>query len=129
MKLYNTLTGGTETFLPSSDIVKMYVCGVTPYAPSHLGHAMMAVVFDVLRRYIEFMGFAIRHVENFTDVDDKMIQAAKGMGISTEELAESNIQDHIEHGKTEHRDKRGITHGRGSRGTNKHPIQLECHKR
>ena len=96
MKLYNTLTGGTETFLPSGDIVKMYVCGVTPYAPSHLGHAMYAVVFDVLRRYIEFMGFAIRHVENFTDVDDKMIQAAKGMGISTEELAESNIQDHIE---------------------------------
>ncbi len=96
MKLYNTLTGKTETFSPADDVVKMYVCGVTPYAPSHVGHAVYAVVFDVLRRYLEFGGHRVQHVENFTDIDDKMIQGAAQMGISTQELAERNIQSHLD---------------------------------
>ena len=96
MKLYNTLTRGTEPFSPSDDIVKMYVCGLTPYAPAHIGHAMRAVVFDVLRRYLEFKGYKVRHVENFTDIDDKMIQFAGESGRSTDELAEEYIRLYFE---------------------------------
>ena len=95
MKLYNTLSGKTETFSADGDVVKMYVCGVTPYAPSHLGHAMRAVVFDVLRRYLEFKGFKLKHVENFTDIDDKMIQGAASAGVTTHELAEKNIEQYL----------------------------------
>ena len=96
MKLYNTLSGRTETFSPSGDTVKMYVCGVTPYAPTHVGHAMRSVVFDVLRRYLEHRGFKLEHVENFTDIDDKMIQGAAGQGLSTQELAERNIKLYLQ---------------------------------
>ena len=92
MKLYNTLTGTTEDFSPSDDTVKIYVCGVTPYKPSHLGHAMRAVVFDVIRRYLEFRGHKVKHVENFTDIDDKMIKGADEQGLSTTDLAERNIE-------------------------------------
>jgi cysteinyl-tRNA synthetase len=91
MRLYNTLSGGTETFTPDDDVIKMYVCGVTPYAASHVGHAMRAVVFDVIRRYLEFKGHNVKHVENFTDIDDKMIKGAADRGITTNELAEGNI--------------------------------------
>ena len=58
MKLYNTLTGITEEFVPADGKkVKMYVCGVTPYAPVHVGHALSCVAFDVLRRYLEYLGY------------------------------------------------------------------------
>ena len=96
MKLYNTLSGEKEEFSISDSKVRMYVCGVTPYAPSHIGHAMFSVVFDVVRRYLEFKGYEVNHVQNFTDVDDKMIQAASELGVSTSELAESNIQAYLE---------------------------------
>ena len=93
MKLYNTLSGKKEPFSVADSKVKMYVCGVTPYAASHIGHAMFSVVFDVVRRYLEFRGYEVDHVQNFTDIDDKMIRSASELGISTEELAESNIED------------------------------------
>ena len=97
MKLYNTLSGKTEPFSPAEDgVVKMYVCGVTPYAPSHVGHALRAVVFDVLRRYLEYTGLKVRHAENFTDIDDKMIQGAAQTGVSVDELAERNIGMYLE---------------------------------
>ena len=95
MKLYNTLTGVTETFTPSDDVVKMYVCGITPYSPSHLGHALKAIVFDVLRRYLEYSGYQVKHVENFTDIDDKMINRAAEEGTTIYELAERNIERYI----------------------------------
>ena len=95
MKLYNTLTRAAETFSPSGDTVKMYVCGLTPYGAPHLGHAMRAVVFDVLRRYLEFRGYEVKHVENFTDIDDKMIDGAAAAGISTQELAGQNIDVYL----------------------------------
>ena len=91
MRLYNTLASAKEDFTVSDGVVKMYVCGITPYAGSHVGHAMSAVVFDVVRRYMEFKGFEVRHVQNFTDIDDKMIVAAAKEGITVEELAERNI--------------------------------------
>ena len=96
MRLYDTLSGSTEPFAPAGDVVTMYVCGLTPYAPSHVGHAMRAVVFDVLRRYLEYRGHEVRHVENFTDIDDKMIDGAAREGISTGELAERNIELYLE---------------------------------
>ena len=96
MKLYNTLTGTTETFAPNSDVVTMYVCGITPYSPSHLGHALKAAIFDVLRRYLEYSGLQVRHVENFTDIDDKMIDRAAEEGITTGALAEKNILRYID---------------------------------
>ncbi len=96
MKLYSTLSGKKETFTTTDGKVRMYVCGITPYAPSHIGHAMMSVVFDVVRRYLEYKGYDITHIQNFTDIDDKIIQAANDIGISTTELAETNIKQYHE---------------------------------
>ena len=76
MRLYNTLTQDVSEFTPQSDVVTMYVCGVTPYDESHIGHAMSAIVFDTLRRYLEYRGYTVKHVLNFTDVDDKIIDRA-----------------------------------------------------
>ena len=59
MRLYSTLSGRTESFSVPDGKVRMYVCGLTPYAPSHVGHAMQAVVFDVIRRYLEFRGYSV----------------------------------------------------------------------
>jgi len=72
--------------------VRMYVCGVTVYDDAHIGHAMSAIVFDVVRRYLEWRGYAVRHVVNFTDVDDKIINRANERGISSKELAETFIR-------------------------------------
>ena len=96
MKLYNTLSARTEDFFPSQDVVTMYVCGVTPYAPSHVGHAMSSVVFDVVRRYLEFRGYTVRHAQNFTDIDDKMIESASKQGVPVNELAERNIGAYLD---------------------------------
>ena len=94
MKLYNTLTGETADFAPADGrTVKMYVCGVTPYSSTHIGHALSYVAFDVLRRYLEHLGFAVRHVQNFTDIDDKIIQRAQEQGIDPSDLAERYIED------------------------------------
>ena len=95
ISLYNTLSRKVEPLSPAGDVVRMYVCGVTPYAASHVGHAMRAVVFDVLRRYLEFRGYEVRHVENFTDIDDKMIAGAAQQAVTTQELAERNIEAYL----------------------------------
>jgi len=94
MKLYNTLTHDVQDFAPADGkTVKMYVCGVTPYSSTHVGHAFSYVAFDTLRRYLEFLGFDVRHVQNFTDVDDKIIQRAQEQGIDPDDLAEQFIDD------------------------------------
>ena len=94
MKLYSTLTGETTDFAPADGMtVKMYVCGVTPYSSTHIGHALSYVAFDVLRRYLEYVGFEVRHVQNFTDVDDKIIQRAQEQGIEPTQLAEQYMDD------------------------------------
>ncbi|MDA1128338.1 MAG: cysteine--tRNA ligase [Chloroflexi bacterium] len=94
MKLYNTLSGDAEEFAPADGkTVKMYVCGVTPYSSTHVGHALSYVAFDTLRRYLEFLGFDVKHVQNFTDVDDKIIQRAREQGVEPNELAERYIED------------------------------------
>ena len=95
MKIYNTLSGREEEFVPQGEVVRMYVCGVTPYAECHLGHAMSYVVFDVVRRYLEFKGYKVKHVQNFTDIDDKIIDRAHKSGTSPAELAEKFISQYF----------------------------------
>ena len=96
MRLYDTLSGQLHDFDSPNGQVRMYVCGITPYSSSHIGHAMSAVSFDVVRRYLEFRGFNVRHVQNFTDIDDKMIAAANDRGIEVSDLAYANIQEYID---------------------------------
>jgi cysteinyl-tRNA synthetase len=81
IQIYNTLTRKVEPFETlEPGVVKMYVCGVTPYDDAHIGHAMSAIVFDVIRRYLEYRGYTVRHIVNFTDVDDKVIARAEQIG-------------------------------------------------
>mgnify|MGYP003320814614 FL=1 len=94
MRIYNTLSRDVQDFAPADGkTVKMYVCGVTPYSSTHVGHALSYVAFDTLRRYLEFLGFEVKHVQNFTDVDDKIIQRAQEQGIEPDDLAEQFIDD------------------------------------
>jgi len=95
IRLYNTLTRKKEDFETlEAGIVKMYVCGVTVYNDAHVGHAMSSLVFDILRRYLEYRGYNVQHVMNFTDVDDKIINRANQMGIEPLALAERYINDY-----------------------------------
>jgi len=91
VKIFNTLSGQKEEFTPQGEVVKMYVCGVTPYSECHIGHAMSYIVFDVVLRYLRFKGYKVKYVQNFTDVDDKIIDRANQLGISASELAERFI--------------------------------------
>ena len=88
MKIYSTLSRQKEEFQPQGDEVTIYSCGVTPYAESHLGHAMNAVIFDTVRRYLIFRGYKVKFVQNITDVEDKIIDRANKLGIPPRELAE-----------------------------------------
>jgi len=91
MRLYNTLSRRIEEFVPAGDEVRMYVCGPNLYAPCHLGHAMSYIVFDVLRRYLEYRGYRVRHVQNFTDVEDNIILRARALGRTIQDLAHEHI--------------------------------------
>jgi cysteinyl-tRNA synthetase len=93
LRVYNTLTRKKEEFQTlEPNVVKMYVCGPTVYADAHIGHAMSAIVFDVIRRYLEYRGYRVNQVMNFTDVDDKIIIRANKLGVDPQGLAESYIQ-------------------------------------
>jgi cysteinyl-tRNA synthetase len=97
IQIYNTLTRTKqplETIEPG--VVRMYVCGVTVYDQAHIGHAMSALVFDVIRRYLEYRGYEVRHIVNFTDVDDKIINRANALGRDPKELAESYVTEFFE---------------------------------
>jgi cysteinyl-tRNA synthetase len=96
VKVYNTLSGQKEEFVPLGDEVRMYVCGITPYDVCHIGHAMSYIVFDVVRRYLEFKGYKVKYVQNFTDVDDKIIARANEFGIPPQELAERFIAQYFD---------------------------------
>ena len=87
MKVFNTLTGKKEDFHPHSEVVTMYVCGITAYDECHIGHAMSYIVFDVIKRYLRFKGYEVKHVQNFTDIDDKIIERANQLGMPPAELA------------------------------------------
>ncbi|MGI2336165.1 MAG: cysteine--tRNA ligase [Dehalogenimonas sp.] len=93
MKISNTLTGTKEEFTPEADPIKMYVCGITPQSAAHIGHAMSYINFDVIRRYFLYRGQQVKYVQNFTDVDDKIIAKAVPLGLTPLELADRNIAD------------------------------------
>ena len=95
MQIYNTLSRTKEEFVPLGDPVKMYVCGITPYSASHVGHAMSYITFDVVRRYLEWRGYKMLHIQNFTDVDDKIIDRSASLGSSPKDLAEGLIQEYF----------------------------------
>lgn len=93
MKVYNTLSRQLEEFVPiEPGKVRMYVCGPTVYNYIHIGNARAAVAFDTIRKYLEFRGYAVRYVSNFTDVDDKILRAARETGEEPRTLAERFIQ-------------------------------------
>lgn len=94
LRIFNTLTRKTEDFQTlEPGVVKMYVCGPTVYNKAHVGHAMSALIFDIIRRYLEFRGYKVIHVMNFTDVDDKIINRAAQLGMDPFVLAEGYIQE------------------------------------
>jgi cysteinyl-tRNA synthetase len=95
IRLYNTLTRKKEEFQTlEPNKVKMYVCGVTVYNDAHVGHAMSALVFDIIRRYLEYRGYTVTHVMNYTDVDDKIINRAKQLGEDPLQLSQRYIEDY-----------------------------------
>ncbi len=97
IQIYNTLTRSKERFETLEPaVVKMYVCGVTVYDQAHIGHAMSALVFDVIRRYLEYRGYEVRHVVNFTDVDDKIINRANALGRDPKALAEGYVAEFMD---------------------------------
>lgn len=94
MKLYNTMTLGKEEFIPlEPGRVKMYACGPTVYNYIHIGNARPLIVFDALRRYFEYRGYDVTFVQNFTDIDDKIINRANEEGIATADVAEKYIAE------------------------------------
>lgn len=93
MKIFNTLTGRKEDLIPTGPEIKMYVCGVTVYDVCHFGHALSYVSFDVVRRYLEYRGFKVKYVQNFTDIDDKIINRANENGIYWKDLVEKYIAE------------------------------------
>ena len=97
LTIYNTLTRKQEEFKPQTPgVVNMYVCGPTVYNYIHIGNARSAIAFDTVRRYLEFKGYKVNYVSNFTDVDDKMIKAAHEQGITVPQLADKYIQAFME---------------------------------
>ena len=97
IKVYNTLTKQKEEFVPlEPGKVKMYVCGVTPYNHPHIGNARPFITWDVIRRYLEYRGLDVFHVQNFTDVDDKIINTANGEGVDWDVVANRYIASYFE---------------------------------
>jgi len=98
LRLYNTLTRTEEEFTPvEPDKVKMYVCGPTVYSDAHVGHAMAAIVFDMVRRYLIYKGYDVRYATNFTDVDDKIINRANKTGQDPIALANHYAEEYLRH--------------------------------
>lgn len=96
MRLYNTLTRKKEEFHPIDEKeVKMYSCGPTVYNYFHIGNARPFIIFDTLRRYLEYKGYNVKFVQNFTDIDDKMIKRANEEGITVKELADKFINEYF----------------------------------
>ena len=96
MKLFNTLTQSLEDFVPLNDKkVTMYVCGVTPYDTTHLGHAFTYVTFDTLRRYLDFRGYAVSYVQNVTNIDDDILRKAREVGMAWDELGNRETEQYL----------------------------------
>lgn len=93
MKIYNSLTRKKEEFVPlDGGNVKMYACGITVSADAHIGHAVQAIIFDIIRKYLEKRGYNVTYARNYTDVDDKIIANANKLGVNALEFAQKNIE-------------------------------------
>jgi cysteinyl-tRNA synthetase len=96
IKVRNTLSNKKEEFYPQKgNFVSMYICGITPYDEVHLGHARVYVVFDIVKRHLLRRGYIIKHVQNFTDVDDKIIKRSQEKNMKPSELAQIYIEDYF----------------------------------
>ncbi len=95
IRIYNTLTRKIEDFVPPEEEVKMYVCGLTPYDDTHIGHARCYMAFDAIRRYLESRDYKVTHIQNFTDIDDKIINRAKELNATPKELSEKHIANYF----------------------------------
>lgn len=95
MKLFNTLTQSLEEFVPIDKTVRIYVCGVTPYDTTHLGHAFTYVSFDALIRYLEFLGYPVKYVQNVTDIDDDVLRKASELGMGWQELGKRETERYL----------------------------------
>jgi cysteinyl-tRNA synthetase len=95
MKIYNTMSKLKERVKPQNNTVQIYACGPTVYNLFHIGNARPLCIFDVLRRYLMFRGYDVKYVQNFTDVDDKIINKAAELGISSLEVSENAIKDYF----------------------------------
>ena len=96
MKIYNSLTRKKEDFTATNNSVNMYVCGVTTYDKPHIGHAMSYIIFDTLHRYLEYVGFTVNRVQNFTDIDDKIIDRANKDSLDSNQVSEKNIKAYFD---------------------------------
>ncbi len=96
MQLYNTLTRQKEEFKQISDPIRMYVCGVTTYDEPHLGHALSSIIFEMLQSYMEYRGMNVKRVQNFTDVDDKIIDRAAETGVDWFDLTQEHVDSFFE---------------------------------
>ena len=95
IRIYNTLSRQKEPFETiEPNKVRLYVCGPTVYDDAHVGHAMSSIVFDVMRRYLEYRGYEVKHVMNYTDVDDKVIRRALELDVDPVGLAEKYIRQY-----------------------------------
>jgi L-cysteine:1D-myo-inositol 2-amino-2-deoxy-alpha-D-glucopyranoside ligase len=96
MELYNTRTQRIESFTSSGEVVTIYVCGITPYDTTHLGHAFTYTTADILVRYLEYLGHQVNYVQNVTDIDDDILRKAKEMGENWQELGNRWTRHFIE---------------------------------
>ena len=94
MKIYNTLTGNKQEFIPIEDgKVKMYACGITVSGEAHIGHAYQALIYDIIRKYLEKKGYEVTYARNYTDVDDKIISKSNETGIPADKYAKDMIKN------------------------------------
>ena len=94
LKVYNVLNHKKEEFVPQKENqVAMYACGITASGSAHIGHAYQAVIFDVIRSYLEYTGYQVTYVRNYTDVDDKIIIKARELGVDPAEYAKKMINE------------------------------------
>jgi L-cysteine:1D-myo-inositol 2-amino-2-deoxy-alpha-D-glucopyranoside ligase len=95
MQLFNTQTGRVEHFTPRDGAVGMYVCGVTPYDTTHVGHAFTFLTFDILARWLRYQGIDVTYVQNVTDIDDDILRKAKEVGVTWTELGDREIAKYL----------------------------------
>lgn len=95
MRLFNTLSQKIEPFAPVGDTVTLYVCGITPYDTTHLGHAFINVIYDSLVRYLRWRGMGVRYVQNVTDIDDDILRKSREQGVAWDELGKRETERYL----------------------------------